>query len=590
MGRWSNQDPNISSPNMGYRALGLAGAGPDELFWSYSTGRMGIGTCSATFVGPHLLLGAGHCGWPSPVFITAFYSEGSPFADIQETVSCETLIENHTIGDFRFMWCDSVSTLGGRQIPPGEVFGMGEFDFEQVSLDQEVWSSWWNKDCYGQTPSACREDVLVYSPGIITGFNPQGPSVEFFQTNQRVTFGASGSAVWTQIDGSDHRIVGAGLATLGCGMDSAGCKDSNRASMKDLLAKGDMDYANNTNGMDLSILQNRGLVDSSRGWSFDDYKGPIDSHPKDGFFDVMTRLDEVYGINGGDTAWLGFESPRRNHMWQVAVPADVTFYDKSRFVWIDYSGPGNETVMTMPKVVTGGYSQRVSVMINTDTAGSPTALSIEFEGATATGQQTTSIDIPTVPTGGWVMHTDTVTLPALDVEIRIKANSDFQGSLSSLTFVTQNSWNHFGTHSERLNWRNNETGERAWILPHGMPRYFDSVGWAGLVFDQDQNTQYDYTLRNRQLAIDPNDHYLVCFHVRSYPASANAAGDGIVEVGSGASGGNQNAFQYVFPLTPSWTYHCSPPLQAAGSDSLLKFGHIQGNPNYLVDSVRLVQQ
>ncbi|NJK88483.1 MAG: hypothetical protein HC923_03180 [Myxococcales bacterium] len=164
MGRWSNIDPNTVGFGQGYRALGLTSGDADHLFWSYSTLFVGgpdqLG-CSGTFVAPNVLLGAGHCGHAGfagsgPAgFQSLLYREGDP-SGVDPTQgedawyrivnSCETLVQNNSSGDFHFYYCEDICMeeggisrtwgtarqscpAGTRPMAPGELFGMGDFDF-----------------------------------------------------------------------------------------------------------------------------------------------------------------------------------------------------------------------------------------------------------------------------------------------------------------------------------------------------------------------------------------------------------------------------------------------------------------------------
>jgi hypothetical protein len=146
--------------------------------------------------------------------------------------------------------------------------------------------------------------------------------------------------------------------------------------------------------------------------------------------------------------------------------------------------------------------------------------------------------------------------------------------------------------------RNDTTGDRAWILPYGDSTPSTEVDWAGLVNNQSTET-VDWSLRSRQLAIDPSQPYRVCFKVRSFPIGAGS-GVGRVLLGDGASASGPNEddrteenavyMDETFPITDTWARVCtSSAAQAQAGDNLLKFGHIQNEPEYLVDDVEVLQ-
>ncbi|NJK88481.1 MAG: hypothetical protein HC923_03170 [Myxococcales bacterium] len=128
----------------------------------------------------------------------------------------------------------------------------------------------------------------------------------------------------------------------------------------------------------------------------------------------------------------------------------------------------------------------------------------------------------------------------------------------------------------------------------GLPEEFS---WAGIVIDQDIHTPVDYTLRNRQLAAVAGKQYRVCFSVKSFPGGLQ--GEGLMQLGNGAAHQppdmpspqlSEVYIEFPFEVLPTWTEYCSDAFEPIGSDNLIKFGHIQGSPEYLVDWVRLVQQ
>ncbi|CAN0553327.1 unnamed protein product, partial [Laminaria digitata] len=305
---------------------------------------------------------------------------------------------------------------------------------------------------------------------------------------------------------------------------------------------------------------------------------------QNGFFDIQERLDDLNGIRSQSSVWLGFESRRRNRMWTTNPAANVGFYEDNVFARIDYSGPGDEIVMEMPKVsFSPNQTYRISLMSYTDVSSEPAGLIVELWAAGG-ATPLSILAVPTPATSAWTMFSGELQSKSAvhAVKIRVKG-TDYKGSIATLTLIRQGSANRFDTHSDRLNWRNDTTGARAWILPYGYSNLGLEVDWAGLVNDQ-TSAKDDWSLRNRQLAIDPTQMYRVCFKVRSFP-QGSGSGVGLVVLGSASPGAGPNGpvgtgQHYVdetFTFTDSWNTRCNEfPFQAGAGDNLLKFGHTDG--------------
>ena len=187
----------------------------------------------------------------------------------------------------------------------------------------------------------------------------------------------------------------------------------------------------------------------------------------------------------------------------------------------------------MPKV---GFARitnkfRMSVMSYTEQSSEANGLAIEIWTPGAS-QADFSVDVPTPANSEWQMHTAEIQIGVGYKEVRIRIRgSEYAGSIAASTMVAQRSWNFFNSHSERLNWHNNETGARAGIVPYGDRLSTNEMSWAGLVFDGDKNIAEQYTLRNRQMAIDPDLQYAVCYRIRSFPAGSAGLGRLCLEAG-----------------------------------------------------------
>ncbi len=611
IGRWSN----ASAAGAGYLSLGMSGGGPDEVFWSNASVNFRGGNllCTGTFIGPNLLLSAGHCGHcgfgtnlPACGFAARIYREGSDWAnDITISGPCETLVQNNQLGDTHLAFCDDVP-WGGASVPPGELLGMADFDLSPRSKTDPVWTTWQNNHCPGAPdPETCVGTAqMVFSPGTIAelqsgagGGGVYGAGA--FVSNQTLAAGSSGGAMWRQTAGSLHRIVSGGFSAGYCDAGTAGCQGSVVAQLSEALRVSTPVL--NGDGVNISKLTAEGLIGGSTTWTDADYKGLMDSD-QNGYFDVQERLDDIEGITARNTYWLGFESPRRNRMWTLNPTANVNFIDTSLQATINFVGAPATTLMELPKIaLQSGGQYRMSIMIYTEAAASGQELAIELVD---TNGAIRHVDIDTPITSGFTMFTSGIkAMFTTQQRLRIVSNKgQFKGILAALTLIRKQTANSFDTFDERMNWRNNTTGARAWILPYGKRPSSGELSWAGLVNDTTPGP-IEWSLRNRQLAIKPNSHYRLCFDTRVYPSTAGST-FGQVQLGDGAAappgGGpvtpNALFLDKPFPVTGTWTKLCfpepgspDPAISTPTSDNLLQFGFAgganTGQAGYLIDNV-----
>jgi hypothetical protein len=609
-GRWSN----VSPVGPGYLAIGNGGGDQDSLFWSYST--VEIGGCSGTFVAPNILLTAAHCssagiGDAPRDFRSFIYEEGSDHAStvlIQST--CEALVRgiDNGAGDVMLMYCDDI--LWGQQLPPGEVLGMADFDPNPLAMGDSVWVSWQNPLC---NSSGCNlGQQMIFGSGNVTNLSLSVYGVDGVGTDILYLQGSSGSTLWKRSNDSHHRLVGAGRAFGPIptppptpSLNHPGVPGGGGSTILAALNDGISDprssprYGpdNEPAGVNTSLMTSLGLIGGSSGFTEADYIGA--SYDADGnlLFDVQERLDAIRGVDSGNTIWLGFSSPRLNGLWNEigSGAALITFRDWNHWLEIDFSSSSPQGLLELPRIsLDANSTYRFSVMSATDDTSVPSGLEFELWSPTGTSPDGT-LSISTPPDSSWRMATGTLQTSAGTSILRIRANGvRWKGRLAALVLVKDGSVNGFDTHSERHVWKDNETGSRSWIVPYGReaPGGAAEISWAGLVNDSTPQ-QVDYSLRNRQLAIVPGRQYELCFDVRSFPPGAGS-GTGRVRLGSGAGAPPGDSMPldaiYInetFPVTNTWQTRCTVVFNSSESDNLLKFGHIFGEPEYLVDNIHI---
>ncbi len=602
MGRFSNSN----SVGPGYLSLGLSGGGPDELFWSYSAAT--YGGCGGTFIGPNVLLTAGHCGHsgfdgePPIIFGVRFYPLGGQTAPSNIVNGfCETLVQNIGFGDTQLAYCDDIN-WGGVWTPPGEIAGIADFDRASLSVGTQLWSAWPNNECPNTPdPDKCDGPAhQVFGRGAVTSIDPLGPlGAVTVLTNQIFAVGGSGSALWRPVAGSLHRITTSGVAQAVCDQGTPGCGGPIVALLSSALdvAK----PATDGTGINVAKLQSIGLMGPSTPWPNDDYTGLMDAD-KNGYFDVQERLDQVRGITFRPTVWLGFESPRRNRLWQTLPAANVIFADTNLQAVVNFDGGPDTVLMRLRKVaLSPNQRYRVSIMVHTAEASGEEELRLELVDPVSGTKSQFPIETDKTSPHFRMIAGTMMSQPVVNHELRlVSVGGRFKGSLVALTLIRDGSVHTFDWQDERTNWRDNTTGARSWILPYGRP-ITTPVGnretsWAGLVHDSSP-AAVDWALRNRQLGISPGATYRVCFDVRSLLENV-LSGTGRIQLGQGAEGGPDPGqvgtpwlyFDQTFLFTNAWTSTCIPSvggIQVSNGDNLLQFGHTQGQPAYLIDNIRV---
>lgn len=598
VGRASNCDPVVGCSYMG---LGLSGADADTLFWAWPNVSLtgGNQTGSGVFIGPNILLTAAHLGHTSEGgagpgnFQTWIYDEGAESPSTTAlSVPCEFLIQSIGAGDTMLMYCQDVS-WAGTLIAPGLLLGYGDFDISPRNVDDPVHAFYWNPECPNppNQQNCVGPNQIVYAPGTVTDTNSPIYSVAGLKTSLWAATGGSGSVRWAFRQGAtgEHKIVTAGQAVGGCAIGTAGCGGSSSASIGALLETGQIDTTNSAEVHE-NELTLRGVLGGSSGYTLSDYDGSVDKD-KNYIFDVQEWIEDVQGERfRPGTYWLGFESPVRNRRWQAFSGTALTFNEPALYVNIDHQGSGDMLLMKQPRInLAPGKRYRVSVMTFTNVADEQESLVFELwqvGGAAPIARH----PIPTVVTGDWEMESFYVdTLGVVAHELRFVSGGATQNlniSLAALTLIEEQSPHYFDTHDERFGWRDDMTGRRAWIVPHGKPVLGLEFSWAGVVWPSTSATT-NWSLRNRQLAIVPGNQYRVCFEVRSYPAGGGA-GTGTIRIKDGGIGGPDH-MTTTFEFTDEWKRLCVPEgiLEVPNGNNIVQFGHLQGEPWYLVDLLRL---
>jgi hypothetical protein len=189
------------------------------------------------------------------------------------------------------------------------------------------------------------------------------------------------------------------------------------------------------------------------------------------------------------------------------------------------------------------------------------------------------------PHSDWRMSTFLLSTGVAPAEFEIVSTGRLRAEIQAVSLVATDSVMDFDTGDKRANWRNENNGQRAFILPNG--REAGTPNWAALVTrDARIAAGRDWSLRNRQLALLGNRWQRVCFDTRAYRGRFSY-GEGAVRVMSGGS----EVVRTGFEPNPNWSEVCSWWFYPTSPDNNVMFGvnspAPSGEQSYLVDNVRI---
>jgi hypothetical protein len=168
-----------------------------------------------------------------------------------------------------------------------------------------------------------------------------------------------------------------------------------------------------------------------------------------------------------------------------------------------------------------------------------------------------------------------------------------QVDVAAVSLVSSAATMDFDTHDKRYMWRNHNTGGRGRIWPNGV-NSATAQDWAGVVYrDPTRPLNDDWSLRNRQLAIDGGANYRVCFQYHDAPRNSltgNIHGTVRMLNEYGIIGGSTLEFY------PAWFWQqaCTGWFYVSTDDNNLQCGIIAGDysatGSYLVDNISIERQ
>lgn len=308
-------------------------------------------------------------------------------------------------------------------------------------------------------------------------------------------------------------------------------------------------------------------------------------------FDIQEAIEQIDGEARRDHYWLGFQSERRNALWQVNnFGVAVRFQPSNQDVNLDIRSGGLWTLLHRKLNLKPNTDYRVSVMVHTNSTSHPHALSFRLLSGAL---QVDSHDIPTNPGTGWEMNTFHLRTGSNSSTLSIVSNDAVNTSLANLSLIEEGALMDFDTHDKRVNWRNDSNGARAFILPDGRSTA-DGPDWAAVVGPtRGVVAAGSWPLRNRQLAFVEEEVYQVCFRHKQYQDLGGVANTSDWAIMRLKSGNKVIAEEIFWPHTGGWTRTCTDFFKVESGDNNLQFGLWEGVPqgtrSYLVDDIEIIR-
>jgi hypothetical protein len=612
---------------------------PDVALRSYAA--VDLDWCSGTMIGPNVMMTAGHCGQGNVNANWRLYTAAN--TQMVESFSCQYLLHTFPNTDLTLYWCSA----NGSGENPGDKYGYIDFDLvidpvngfdnnayaasrNLLTLGTDLYSIWMNPiDTLGPGQYSIFSEgqfdnvnfVSWYTPnlnngpgylcgnsvcsgGSNDGLNcdtnscgvatcPGGSCVPREQLALGVhstlwsNGGASGSS---QLRSSSHRIL--------VGPLSVGNQDSRGRSavgIADYIYWGLIDanitcptccLSCGTPQLNQNFLTILGITNPAA------YSGWLDKNA-DGIFDLQHDLEMMRGENARHWYWLGFESHRRNALWTKNPPAVVTFDTSdpatgtASLSTVGQSGNNYLPVLSHERLNLAAqqyYRLSFTAILTQNSQNNPLKVCLE-------GMETHCGDANPPLGSSAVLVFRLWASPGAKLRFYLKPGTSLQ--LAGVGLIADNESVNFDTHDQRYMWRNHNTGGRGRIWPNGV-NAGAAADWAGAVYrDPNRPLDNDWSLRNRQLALNGGATYRACFDYRSsdrVPLTGNIQGTVrlLNEIGEISNS------SILFTPTNVWQRTCTGWFYAATDDNNLQFGVRSWESNasgtWLVDNIDIERQ
>lgn len=535
---------------------------PDMMVNQWAEASFNGNSCNGVMIGPNTYFTAAHCGAPAnaPILFRTYRNGGTAVSDT-ETFFCNEMIQTFNDTDGAVFYC--APNAAGQN--PGDKYGYVDFDVSDPAVGQSVYSVSANSIVNGTVPL----DARMYTAGQVTATNDNGWFVPDVNPNTGIVtnlWGEPGMSGSPHFNGANHKMI---IAPLSVAPGAGGfARWSN--SMHSLLYWG---YVNpNYNPAAQGPTVNTAFV-QSLGLTPGNYYGWADNN-LDWEFDVQYDLERLRGEARRGWYWLGFDSQRRNGLWDAV--AFTTFDANNRWIRINKtSGAGYADAILHHKLNLGAGTFRVSLMTLTSSASMANTLWVGLKNGASypTGEY-----VPNTVGSGWQMHTFEVTSGGDGYDLVLGARGTADILVSSISVVKRGEPMDFDTADKRVNWRNDIDGSRAIVVPDG--RTTGTPNWAVRVAPP---ATAGYPVRNRQLALVGNRPYRICFDAKRVNAGGWAQAEVRLVSGGAVAAVTQNY------LVNTWTSYCTATFTPASDDNNLQIRLMGGDSPFLVDNITITE-
>jgi hypothetical protein len=542
--------------------------------------------CSATMIGPNLLMSAAHCGPDGDVEVVETYDiefrtfrNGDPADAATETFACRGLIGGWPLSDLQLSYCHP--NLAGES--PGDKYGYLGFDNRPVAVGEAMYSIWW------QRVNEISIDTVfpLYSPG------PVGSTTEkIWDKKLRDYTGPINKPIglrldlWSQGGTSGSSTVSADNHRIRVGPTSTAVNDgvgkwalSMRILLDQALLLDGMYPDVDGNQLDLVPVYPSGA--DYLGLDAADYVGSIDKNNND-VFDIQEDVERIFGENRRPWTHLGFDNDRRNALW--VRDAAGTFNTTTGKLTI--SSSGQRQILRHDYLdLKPNTTYRVSLKTDVTATGNSLGIWIALEN----GSQHEDIRwLPTTVGDAGRVITATLRTGSSSADLAIGTTSSFQGAIAGLFLIEEGAVMDFDSFDERSLWLNGAGTGRGSIFPEGRTT-LSTPNWAGRIkrpLALPISTADKWSLSHRQLALIAKRPVRVCFDVKE----RDAAGGGAINWGvARVTVAGTSISRKVFTPTSAWVTQCTDSFAPSTADAILTFGttNVATLPAYLVDNLRV---
>ena len=536
--------------------------------------------CSATMIGPNIMMTASHCTDSDRDITFHTYRHLDFTLHSNETFHCRILLTTYTHSDLSLYFCDPNS----RGENPGDKYGYLDFDPSAPTVGERVISFWYNDiQSLGLSWDEIYSEGLVQSTNNVIWAPPPGtPPADLAPISSPIgiyadlwdNWGASGS---TMLNALNHRIL---VGPTSTGWDDA--RGRWGLSAKTYFERGSADGSIDAQGQSHPGVFNATL--RALGLDPAPYAGAVDKN-HNYLFDVQEDLERLRGENRRRWYYLGFESARRNALWDFNS-GFVTMDTDQGVANVNVAGATAFPVLTHHRLpIDATVAYRLTFRLSTFASQSSSAVTVEI----GTGATRQTFRIATTPGSGWETHTLGFIAQSANPHLAFLVDGAYRGAVAAVSLLRNDAVMDFSTADQRYNWRNGNSGARGWVLPDGLGSLDNRPSWAGAVNPTpNQTAGTDWPLPNSHLALVPNVRYVVCFDAILKDTPPVSVDNRVMRV---LSGGYEAVRETFTPSRDNWWTFCTNEFATHGEDSDLQFG-FEGprSTSYYVTNVQVIRR